>query len=114
MDKRGLELAIGTLIIIILAILVLVAILVIWNYQTGIFSDFLRNLQGKTNVDSLVTACNSLVTQNSVYNYCCVKKDVRYQENEKILKDKLTCQELSEKQFTGDRIEKLNCEDAGC
>jgi|SRR3989344_4149713 len=114
MNKRGLELAIGTLVVIILGVLVLIAILIIWNYQTGIFSDFLRNISGKTNVDSLVTGCNSLVTQQAVYEYCCIKKDVKYEQNGEIKKEKLTCSELREKEFAGDRVNELNCGDAAC
>ena len=114
MNKRGLELAIGTLVVIILGVLVLIAILIIWNYQTGIFSDFLRNISGKTNVDSLVTGCNSLVTQQAVYEYCCVEKEAKYEQDGEIKKEKLTCDELREKEFTGNRLNELNCENAGC
>lgn len=114
MNKRGLEMAVGTIIIIVLAILVLIAVLVIWNQQTGIFSEFLSSISGKTNVDTLVTGCNSLVTQQAVYEYCCIKKDVRYELDGEIKKEKLTCGELKEKEFTGNRVNELNCEGAGC
>jgi len=104
-DRRGMELAIGTLVIIILSIFVLIALLFIWNQQTGIFSDFLKNIAGESNVDAVVVACNSLVTRNSVYEYCCTKREVKL-EDESL---ELTCQELSEKEF-GSRVNKLNCE----
>jgi len=112
-DKKAMELAIRTIVIIVLAILVLVAVLFIWNQQTRIFSDFLKNLAGKTNVDSLVTSCNSLVGRGSVYEYCCVKREVRYEEAGQLREETLTCYQLSEKSF-GERINKLNCQEAGC
>lgn len=114
MNKRGLELAIGTLVVIILAIVVLIFLLIFWNSQTGIFSDFFSSFVGKSNVDALVTSCNSLVTQQAVYEYCCIKKDVRYEQNGEIKKEKLTCGELAGKEFTGNRINELSCEDEGC
>ena len=110
--KKGLELTISTLIIIVLSILILIALLVIWNRQTGIFSDFLKNISGKSNIDSLVTSCNSLQSQQSVYEYCCMEKEVKLSEEKDKLK--LTCKELSERDFTGGRIQELNCENAGC
>lgn len=118
MNKKGMELAVGTLIVIILSVFVLIALLIIWNQQTGIFSDFLKNIAGKTNIDSLVTSCNSFVTQQAFYDYCCVKRDVNYEGivegKRKIIEQELTCKELSGKTFTGGRIEKLNCENIGC
>ena len=114
MNKRGLEMAVGTIIIIVLAIFVLIAVLVIWNQQTGIFSDFLRSVSGKTNIDTLITGCNSLVTQQAVYEYCCIKKEAKYEQDGEIKKEKLTCDELREKEFTGNRVNELNCGDAGC
>ena len=108
-NKRGFELTISTVVIIILFVFVLISLLVFWNYQTGIFSDFIRNIMGKSNVDSLVISCNSLVNQNAVYEYCCEKKQVKLTSEEL----ELTCKELSEKDY-GTRIEKLNCDNAGC
>lgn len=107
--------AVGTIVVIILGILILIGLLVFWNYQTGIFSDFLENIQGKTNVDSIVTACNTQQSQQAVYEYCCVKKQVKYtNEENKIVEEELTCLEISEKSFTSNRIQKLNCGDVEC
>lgn len=107
--RKGMEMAISTLVVIVLAVLVLIGLLVIWNQQTGIFSDFLSDIAGKTNVDNLVIACNSLVTQQAIYDYCCVEKEVKYKAEGKIKEEKMTCKELAEKSFTGERINKLNC-----
>lgn len=114
-NKKGLQLAIGTIVMIVLAVFVLIGLLFIWNQQTGIFSDFLKNLAGKTNVDALVTSCNSFAARNSVYEFCCAEKEVKYESDElgrEIKEEKLTCNELADKSFAGNRINKLNCEDA--
>ncbi len=111
-NKRGMELAVNPLVIIILSILVLIAVLLIWNQQTGIFSDFINNIIGKTNIDSLIASCNSLASQNSVYEYCCVGKEARYKSEGKIIEEELTCSSLAEKSFTSGRINKLSCGDA--
>lgn len=108
-NKKGLELAVNTLIVIILAILVLIAVLVVFDRQTGIFSDFIGNLIGKTNIDSLVASCNSLSSQEASYDFCCVGKKARYKSEGKIIEEEITCQELSDKSF-GSGINKLNCE----
>jgi len=113
-NKKALEMAVNTIIIIVLSVLVLIVLIFIFNQQTGIFSNFINNLVGRTNVDSVVTACNSLTASNSVYEYCCVEKEVRHSEDRKTKEEKLTCQELAEKSFTGGRINKINCESAGC
>ena len=112
-NKKGLQLAVSTIIIIILGILVLVGLLFLWNQQTGVFSDFLGNIVGKTNVDAVVVSCNALYNQQSFYDFCCVKREVRYELNGKIEKEKISCLEFSEKDI-GARVEKLNCENAGC
>lgn len=113
-DKKGLQLAINTVVIVAISILVLIGLIVFWNYQTSVFSDFLKNLAGKTNVDALVTSCNSLVGGQGIYDYCCVEREVKYKDEASggIREEKNTCEELAEK--FPERINKLNCENAGC
>ncbi len=112
-DKKDTELMIGTFVVIVLAILVLITLLVFWELQTGKFSEFINSLFVETNVDAVVASCNTLATQNAVYDYCCSEKKVRYKEDGKMMEQKLTCNELSEKPF-GNRIDKLDCGNAGC
>jgi uncharacterized protein YxeA len=112
-SKKAMQIAISTLVIIILSVLILVGLLVFWNYQTGMFSDFLKSVQGETNIDSIVTACNTQVTQNSFHEYCCVGKSVKYEKGGKIVEEEMTCSELGDMDI-GKRIQDLNCENAGC
>jgi len=112
--KKGMELMISTAVIIVLAILVAVVLIIFWDMETGIFSNFINNILGTTNVDSIVIVCNSLAERSSVYDFCCSKKEVKYQEGSQIKKETFTCKELIDKQFTGGRITKLNCEGTAC
>ena len=110
MNKRGLQLALNTIVIIVLSILILISILVIWNYQTGIFSNFFKNIQGESNVDSIVTACNTHAAQQGFYEYCCVERDVKTKDED----FKLTCLEVREKSFMQGRINNLDCKNTQC
>jgi hypothetical protein len=105
MNKRGMELALNTIILIVLGIAVLVALLFLFVIQTGIFTDFLKNSQ-QSNVDVIVNACNSLVTSQQTYSYCCDKKEVILDDKNKI---EATCFELKDKDFISDRINSLDC-----
>jgi hypothetical protein len=107
MKKRGMELAINTLIIIVLGIIVLVALLIVFNNQTGIFTNLIKNLMGKSNVDSLVIGCNNLADGGQTYEYCCVKKDVVLGSG-KSDKLSLTCGEMRDRAF-GARINNVDC-----
>jgi len=120
MDKRGkvrakkaMEMSINVIVIIVLAILLLITLVIILNRQTGFFSDFLNNLFGKTNVDNLVTSCNSFASQNAVYEFCCSEQDVKYRKEGKMAEETMTCLELADKNFTAGRINKLDCGE-GC
>lgn len=114
MNKRATELMITTVVVIVLAILVAVVLIVFWDMETGIFSNFINNLVGETNVDSIVIVCNSLAERSSIYDFCCSKKEVKYEIDNEIKKETFTCKELAEKQFVGGRINKINCEETVC
>ena len=109
-DKKAMEMSINVVVIIVLAILLLIALVIILNRQTGFFSDFLNNLFGKTNVDNLVTSCNSFASQNAVYEFCCSEREAKYRKEGKIVEENLTCKVLADKSFTSGRINKVNCE----
>jgi len=109
-NKKGVELAIRTIVIFTVAILVLI-MLVFWlNSERGMFSGFLKNFRGTSNVDEVVDACNTFYTSNRVYSYCCDLKEVKAGGEE----FELTCNQLRDKNFTSDRISKLGCEEVQC
>lgn len=109
MNKRGIQLAIHTIILIALGILVLMALIFLLFNQTSFFSDFLENFKGKTNVDEVILVCNSLVESEQSYAYCCEEKKIVTASS----KFNLTCDELREKDFGG-RVKDLDCSEVGC
>ncbi len=109
MDKRGMELMINTSVVIIMAVLVAVILIVFWDIETGRFSSYIQGLMGESNVDSVITACNSFVSRNAVYEYCCAKKTVKYELRDEVTEEQLTCSQLSSMKI-GERAEKMECQ----
>jgi hypothetical protein len=80
-NKKGAEMAIGTLVVIILSILVLVLIAFgfgmgwknLWDKISGTFG-------GGVNVDSLKQACEYACTTQRTYEYCCVERSINYKD----------------------------------
>jgi hypothetical protein len=103
MNKRGLELAFSTIVVIVLSILLLIALLFILNSQTGMFSTLLKNFQ-KNNVDSVVAICNSQASSGQEYSYCCDKKEVIINKE----KSEMTCGEVKKNGYG--EIQEIKCE----
>ncbi|MFH1500329.1 MAG: hypothetical protein ABIE22_00080 [archaeon] len=78
MNKRGAELTIGTLVVIVLAIIVLVVIALgfgtgwasLWSKISGYFSP--------VNVDATKQACAYACTTDATYDYCCRVREVKF------------------------------------
>ena len=109
LDKRGMELVINTSVLIIMAILVAVILLVFWDIETGRFSSYVKEMMGKSNVDSMIAACNSYVAREAYFEYCCANKTVKYELDDGVKEEQLTCNQLSVMK-TGERMEKMGCE----
>ena len=107
-NKKGVQLMPETYAAIILAILVSVILIAFYDLQTGKFSSLIKNFVGNNNVDEVVTACNSLVSRDAKYEYCCVDKEEKYEDDGKIKTEQMTCHELSTRSF-GSRVEGINC-----
>jgi len=108
MNKKGFQLMPETYAAIALAILISVVLIAFYDLRTGKFSAFVKELTGNSNVDSTIIACNSLVSREARYEYCCAEKEVRYENEGEIEEEQMTCHELSTKSL-GSRIEKMNC-----
>jgi hypothetical protein len=111
--NKGLALMIETYVVIILAILVVAVLIIMWDIQTGKFSSYIREVIGRSNVDSVAAACNTFVARQAPYEYCCSEKDVRYEVGKEVKKESMTCSELAAKEF-GSKVEKMDCGEAGC
>ena len=78
LNKKGAEMTIGTLVVIVLAIIVLVVIALgfgtgwsnLWSKITGYFG-------GGSNVDSIKQACNYACTTQATYDYCILSRDIK-------------------------------------
>jgi hypothetical protein len=108
-NKRGMEMAFGTVVTIVLALLLLAFLIV---FFTGNFSNFKDKIGGffsSSNVDDVVSNCNSLVLRESKYEYCCTNKTVKLSSKNKF---ESSCNDLSLGNFSwAKNIEKLNCLD---
>ena len=94
MDKRGQGLSTTTIIIIILGVLVLVVIII--GFTMG-WDKIAPWVSPSNNVDDLKQACQLACSQESEYNFCNVKRELRIEEKIGNLEDKgeYTCDELS-------------------
>lgn len=75
MNKKGAEMTIGTIIIIILALVVLV--ILVYGFSTG-WSNLWEKITGfgggKVNVQTVVQSCQLACTTSSQYDYCKTRK----------------------------------------
>jgi len=98
MNKRGAELTIGTLVVIVLAIIVLVVLALgfgtgwsnLWSKISGMFSP--------VNVDAVKQACVYACTTQAKYDYCNRTREVTYLNTASNKKDKvkLSCYSWSQ------------------
>jgi len=105
MRKKG-ELAISTVILLILGLFILVAAIFLVSTQKAKFSDVINVFYGGANVDSVVESCNGFVESEQVYSYCCEKKKVRTDDET----FEMTCFELKDEGFVGGRIYGIECD----
>jgi len=104
--KRGLELAFNTIILIVLGIIVLVAIVIIFNKASGQFGEKIELFFSSSNVDSVIDQCNTLGEQEQRYEFCCTNKTIKLSKQEKV---QLSCFQAKNKTW-GSSIVELNCE----
>jgi hypothetical protein len=86
MNKKGAEMAIGTIIVIILALVVLVVLIYgfttgwgnLWDKITGVGG-------GKENVQSVVDSCRVACTTQAKYDYCQRMRDITFKDSNNIL-----------------------------
>jgi hypothetical protein len=111
MDKKGLEMAINTIVILVLSIMVLIFSVL---FFTGAGNNFLSKIgvyQDDFNVDAVIDNCNFYVDTDAEYSYCCEKKNVKYLEDGEKESGKFNCLEVNER-FGG--VGTLNCEKVNC
>lgn len=107
-NKKAISMAIRTIIYIVLGLVVLTLLIVLVERQTSFFSETIQSIMGRSNVDSVVKACNTLALSESAYSYCCEIKEVKLEDESEIL---ATCGQLGEK---GIEVDELSCAGVGC
>jgi len=108
MNKKAAEVlfwSLGASVLMVVAIIIVVAF---YDMQTGKFSAFIKDVVEKNSADTAVALCNNLVSRQASYEYCCARKEVRYEDNGKTKIEQMTCGELSTRSF-GSEIEKMDC-----
>jgi len=106
-DKRGFELAISTMVIIILGLVVLIFLILFFTMGSGSFLEKMKSYFSYSNVDSFIQGCNVFVDSGQVNAYCCDSKKIRYMDDGEKVEEVLSCSELFDMGF---EIKELNCD----
>jgi len=117
MNKKGAELTIGTLVVIVLAIIVLVVLAL--GFGTG-WSNLWSKVSGMSspvNVDAVKQACVYACTTQAEYDYCCRARNVVVEINGKKdterYKEK-TCKELESAGLGFEPCDNIDCSGVTC
>jgi hypothetical protein len=104
MNKRGFELAISTLVVIIIGALVLGVLIYGFTYGWENFWNTITAFSGgKDNVQSVINACEISCSAENKYDYCSLKRTIIASGN----KETRTCNEL-------ENLYELNCPAINC
>ncbi len=112
MDKRGFELAVGTVVIMILAIAVLLFLISFFVMGSGDFLSKIKGYFSYSNLDSVKQSCDVLADSGQEHNFCCDAKTVRYYESGEKIEDEMSCGEMAEKGII--KLNGINCETVDC
>lgn len=112
-EKKAFELALNTIVILVLAILLLLFAVIFFTTSSGSFIDTVKSYFSYSNVDSIVQRCNLLADSNSANSFCCEKVEVKYYIDGKKEKGVFSCRDLFDKKIDN-RIKDLNCMEVKC
>lgn len=117
MNKKGAEMTVGTIIVIVLALIVLVILIFGFSTGWGTLWDNLKNLiGGGVNVQTIVRACQIACTTNAEYDYCSLPRNVNFGKDSGISgidasgKISLNCEQLEDPKYRTD----LSCPSVTC
>ena len=119
MNKKGAEMTVGTIIIIVLALIVLV--ILVYGFSTG-WTNLWEKVTGfgggEINVQSAVQSCQLACTTGSTYDWCTKKRDIVFEDDS--ANAPYTCNELVSVSGTGledcaalkaNCVSPINCDD---
>ena len=111
-NKKGAQLAIGTIIMIILGLVVLVVVIYGFTVGWGNVTDKLFGITGgDVNVQSVIQSCELSCSIGSSYDFCTRERDVVFEEGGD--SEKMTCRTLSFKGIGLDTCDKVSCPGGG-
>jgi hypothetical protein len=113
-NKKGMEMTTTTIVMIVLSIAVLTILLFILSSQTGLFSKWMKSQNSESTVDPFLSKCNSLIETDSVYSYCCEKKEVKILSEDKAETVKISCTEATAYTWSEGKLEFLDCSSTTC
>jgi len=113
MEKRGFELGISTLILMILGVILLAVLIVFFTMGSGSFFDNIKMYFSYSNVDAVVTSCNLFVDTNVIYRYCCEQNKIRYYVNGEKKSGSFTCYGMLNESFTNN-LKEMKCDGTSC
>lgn len=113
-NKRGLELVWNSFVVMILAIVVLLVLIGFFMMSSSNFMEKIKGYFSYSNVDEVVSGCNSFSQTNALYSFCCEKKEVKYYLDGEKKSGEFSCYELSLESFSDNRIINVGCAEVSC
>jgi len=113
MNKRGFQLVMSTVVVMILAIMLLIFFVLFFTMGSSGFVQEIKSYFSYSNVDSVIKGCNVLVDSGSSYEYCCGERNVKYYLEGDKSEGVFSCKDLADREFINGEIRGLNCE-GGC
>ncbi len=114
MDKRGLELAWNTIVVMIIAFIILIVLILVFTGVAGDFTGNIKSYIGYSNVDNVIKGCNVLADTSADYSFCCEKKKVKYYLDGEKAEGDFSCEELINKSFIENKIKLIDCGSVSC
>lgn len=111
MNKKGMEMAINTIVTMVLALMILLFMFLFFTDAGGEFVGKIKGHSSYSNVDAIIDKCNFHVESDAKYSYCCEKWDVRYLDEGLEEKGEFNCLEVGNR---FGRVDGLNCGGIKC
>ncbi len=103
--KKGFEMAISTIVLLILALILLIALITAFVATNKNFVETIKAYFSSSNVDTIKTQCNNLALSNGGYEYCCEEELIKLSSKQEF---EMTCLNAS-MQGWGSEINTMDC-----
>ena len=108
-NKKGLELAISTIVLFALGIMVLIGLVLMFTGQAKNFMEYINIFSSESNVDAMLSRCVSFADSGPVqeYSFCCEEREITFADGKK---ESLTCKQFSESSISAGKIKNMTCD----